>query len=59
MLHTDWMSGSHFIMQTSSKFLSISATVMTLGQGHRKVIQCIAPDLYSLSQISKVELKWF
>ena len=41
----DWLSGSHFILQTS-KFLFINATAMTLGQGHIKVIQYILPDLY-------------
>ena len=40
------MSGSYFIVQTS-KFL-INATVVTLGQGHEKVIQFILPDLYIL-----------
>ena len=39
------MIGSHFIMQTS-KFLLIDATAMTLGQGHRNVIQYISPDLH-------------
>ena len=29
-----------------SEFLLINATVMTLGQGHRKVIQYISLDLY-------------
>ena len=43
MFCSDTMSGSHFILQTS-KFLLIDATVMTLGQGHRKVIQYIFPD---------------
>ena len=28
---SDWVSGSHFILQTS-KYLFINATVMTLGQ---------------------------
>ena len=41
------MSGSHFIAQTS-KFLLIDATAVTLGQGHRKVIQYISPDSYIL-----------
>ena len=36
MLCGDPMSGSNFIVQTS-KFLLIDATVVTLGQGHRKV----------------------
>ena len=47
MLRSDWMSDSHFIMQTS-KFLLIDATAVTLGQGHGKVIQYISPDLYIL-----------
>ena len=42
-----WISGSHFIVQTS-KFLLINATAMTMGQGHGKVIQYISPDLYIL-----------
>ena len=41
------MSGSHFIAQTS-KFLLINATAVTVGQGHRKVIQYISPDPYIL-----------
>ena len=41
------MSSSHFIVQTS-KFLLTNATAVTLGQGHRKVIQYISPDLYIL-----------
>ena len=41
------MSGSHFIAQTS-KFLLMDATVVTLGQGHGKVIQYISPDPYIL-----------
>ena len=44
---SDPMSGSHFIAQTS-KFLLIDATAVTLGQGHRKVIQYISPDSYIL-----------
>ena len=44
---SDWMSGSYFIVPTS-KFLLIDATTMILGQGHRKVIQYISPDLYIL-----------
>ena len=43
MLCSDSMSGSHFIAQTS-KFLLIDATAVTLGQGHRKVIQYISPN---------------
>ena len=39
------MSDAHFIMQTSH-FLLIDATAVTLGQGHRKVIQYKLPDLY-------------
>ena len=44
---SDWMTGSHFTMQTS-KFFLISAAAMTFGQGHGKVIQYISPDLYFL-----------
>ena len=44
---SDWLSGSHFILQTS-KFLFINVTAVTLGQGHQKVIQYIFPDLYFL-----------
>ena len=47
MFCSDPMSGSHFIAQTS-KCLLIDATAVTLGQGHRKVIQCIYPDLQIL-----------
>ena len=43
----DWLSGSYFILQTS-KFLFINVTVVTLGQGHQKVIQYIFTDLYFL-----------
>ena len=42
---SDWLSGSLFILQTS-KFLFINITAVTLGQGHKKVIQYILPDLY-------------
>ena len=41
------MSVSHFIVKTSIFFL-INATAVTLGQGQRKVIQYISPDLYIL-----------
>ena len=44
---SDWLSGSHFILQTS-KFLFINVTVVILDQGHQKVIQYIFPDLYFL-----------
>ena len=47
MFHSDPMSGSHFIAQTS-KFLLIDATTVTLGQGQEKVIQYISPDPYIL-----------
>ena len=47
MLCSDPMSGSHFILQTST-FLLIDATAVTLGQGHRKVIDYISPDSYIL-----------
>ena len=47
MFCSDPMSGSHFIAQTS-KFLLIDATAVTLGQGHRKVIQYISPNSYIL-----------
>ena len=47
MTTTYWLSGYYFILQTS-KFFFISATAMTLGQGHRKVIQFIFTDLYFL-----------
>ena len=43
----DWMSGFDFMKQTR-KFLLINATAMTLGQGHREVIQYISWDLYIL-----------
>ena len=43
----DLLSGSHFIMQ-QSKFLLINATAVTWGEGHRKVMQYIFPDLYFL-----------
>ena len=41
------MSGSYFIAQTS-KFLLIDVTAVTLGQGHKTVIQYIFPDPYIL-----------
>ena len=41
------MSGSYFIVQTN-KFSLIDAKALTLGQGHRKVIQYISHDLYIL-----------
>ena len=44
---SDWLSGSHFILQTS-KFVFINVTAVILGQGHPKVIQYIFPDLYFL-----------
>ena len=47
MFCSDPMSGSHFIAQ-KIKFLLIDATAVTLGQGHRKVIQYISPDSYIL-----------
>ena len=47
MFCSDQMSGSHFSTQ-KSKFLLIDATAVTLGQGHRKVIQYISPDSYIL-----------
>ena len=47
MFCSDQMSGSHFIVQTS-KLVLMDATAMTLGQGHRKVIQYISPDPYIL-----------
>ena len=47
MFCSDLMSGSHFIVQTS-KFLLSDATAVTLGQGHRNVIQYISPDSYIL-----------
>ena len=47
MFCIDPMSSSHFIKQTS-KFLIIDAADVTLGQGHRKVIQYISPDSYIL-----------
>ena len=47
MFCSDPMSGSHFIAQTS-KFLLMSATAVTLGQGHGKVIQYISLDPYIL-----------
>ena len=47
MFCSDPMSGSHFIVQTS-KYLLIDALAVTLGQGHRKVIQYISPDSYIL-----------
>ena len=42
---SDWLSGSHFIMQTS-KFVLMNVKAVTLGQGHPKVIQYILPDPY-------------
>ena len=45
MFHSDKMRGSYFIVQ-KSKFLLIDATAVTLGQGHREIIQYILPDLY-------------
>ena len=47
MFFSDPTSGSHFIAQTN-KFFLIDATAVTLGQGHRKVIQYISPDSYIL-----------
>ena len=44
---SDQMSSSHFIAQTS-KFLLINTTAVTLGQGHRMVIQYISQDPYIL-----------
>ena len=44
---SDWLSGYHFILSTSN-FLFINVTSITLGQGHQKVIQYIFPDLYFL-----------
>ena len=44
---SDWVIGSHFILQTS-KFVFINVTAVPLGQGHQKVIQYIFPDLYFL-----------
>ena len=41
------MSGFHSIAQ-KSKFLLISATAVTLGQSHGKIIQYISPGLYFL-----------
>ena len=46
MFCRDLISGSPFIAQTS-KFLLIDATAVTLGQGHRKVIQyCTYPQTH-------------
>ena len=42
--YSDWMYGSHFIVQ-SSKFLLISATASTLSQGQWNVDQYISPHL--------------
>ena len=47
MICSDLMSGSHFIAQTGNLLL-IDVTAVTLGQGHRKVIQYISPDSYIL-----------
>ena len=44
---SDWLSGSHFILQ-ARKILFVNATAVTLGQGHTKVIHYIFPDLYFL-----------
>ena len=44
---SDRMSGSHFIVQTSS-FVLIHATAVTLCQGHGMIIQHILPDLFIL-----------
>ena len=53
---SDWLSGSHFILQTR-KFLFINVIAMTLGQGHPKVIQYISqtytffvPNILGLAQ---------
>ena len=56
MVCSDPMSGSHFIMQTS-KFLLIDASAVTLGQGHRMVIEYISPDPYILCAIY-LRLSW-
>ena len=45
---SDWLSGSYIILQTS-EYMFINTTAVTLGQGHRKVMQYIFPDLYFLS----------
>ena len=47
MFCIDSMSGSYVIAQRS-KFLLIYATAVTLGEGHRKVVQYIFPDPYIL-----------
>ena len=47
MCRSDPVSCSDFIAHTS-KFLLIDATAVTLGEGHRKVIQYISPDSYNL-----------
>ena len=47
MFCSDPMSGSYFIAQTNI-FLLIDATAVTLGQGHRKLIQYIFIDSYIL-----------
>ena len=44
---SDWMSGSHFSMQTS-KFLLINVTAVTMGQGHKKIISYISLYPYIL-----------
>ena len=46
-LCSDWMTGSYLIVQTNT-FLLTNVTAMTLGEGHKKVIQYISPDPYFL-----------
>ena len=43
----DPMSGSHLIVQTS-KYLLINAAAVSLGQGHRNVLQYNSRDPYTL-----------
>ena len=61
MFYSDLMICSHFIAQTS-KFLLIDVTAVTLGQGHRRVIQYISPDPYiyvpNISGLAQTVLTW-
>ena len=47
MFGSDWITGSHFIVQTN-KFVLINATAVALGQGHQEVIQYIFSEPYIL-----------
>ena len=51
-------SCAHFIAQTSN-FLLIDVTAVTLGQGHGKVIEDIAPDPYICAKYLRFSSKGF